>query len=343
MGERPFATWFLIRSLQSHGWPRREGLRRRAVVDSMLVDVVAINLGRYGRAIGAVDSDLGLKLLAAAFRHRDWPSQSPSALDEILQRRLADGWPVSANFGGRTAWEQLLQLDFETRLVSWFAAEVWHGLVHTQDVVRAFGSELRGSQAHAREWVSLDLNVDPTIFPESAVGLALLGKTYVMAFQEEGGALSPPPAQLTRFVENLRQGVGPSRPATAPASGGSSVIVDLARGLMWTGSLSPSELSFDQAEDYVAHLKVESLEGWRLPTKEELESLIREPADTPDATAGGNSTLREPFNAQEDGYLHSCTPVPNPNGGHWVMRVGNGHVFNGLGVPAHVRAVRDVS
>jgi hypothetical protein len=58
---------------------------------------------------------------------------------------------------------------------------------------------------------------------------------------------------------------------------GGKVVIDYATGLMWQQSGSSNELSYREAEDYVDRLNRGSYAGfsdWRLPTVEELASLL---------------------------------------------------------------------
>jgi hypothetical protein len=115
-----------------------------------------------------------------------------------------------------------------------------------------------------------------------------------------------------------------------------ATILDPTTGLEWTASLSPRAMSYEDAQAYVGSLNAATEGEWRLPTKEELESIIDPLAlsDDPKATP---FPLREPFNAGRFGRLHSGTPVRD---GNWVMRVANGHIYNGKGNDCYVRAVR---
>lgn len=164
--------------------------------------------------------------------------------------------------------------------------------------------------------------------------------------QVEGTPMRPD--QLRRLAENVIDTLAEltSRPlsearAAASAAAGTT-IRDPALGIEWSASISPYEMSFSEALDYAAQLEIGNLGDWRLPTRAELESTIDPSAlsDDPEATP---VPLREPFNAQRNGYLHSGTPVfDDPDDGNWVMRVQNGHIFNGKDRNCSVRAVRDL-
>lgn len=122
-----------------------------------------------------------------------------------------------------------------------------------------------------------------------------------------------------------------SRDERAPVQ----TIVDTVSMLEWAAALSSEEMSFSRACEYAALF---SEQGWRLPTVEEIESIIDPSAigEDPDANT---FPLKEPFNSQRFGYLHSGTKV---NSGNFIMNVRNGHIFNGLGYNAYVRLVRTI-
>jgi hypothetical protein len=164
--------------------------------------------------------------------------------------------------------------------------------------------------------------------------------------QLEGTPLRPD--QLRRLAENVIDTLAEltSRPrseARAAASAAIGITIrDPALEIEWSAGLSPYEMSFNEALNYVAQLEIRGSGGWRLPTKAELEGTI-DPSELSDDPTATPVPLREPFNAQRSGYLHSGTLVfDDPEDGNYVMRVQNGHVFNGKGYNCLVRAVRDL-
>jgi hypothetical protein len=80
----------------------------------------------------------------------------------------------------------------------------------------------------------------------------------------------------------------------------------------------------------------------RLPTEAELRSLIDQEALSQDPKASP-FPLKEPFNSQRSGYLFSGEAVPgHDEDSPFIMNVRNGHIFNGQGYEAYVRAVRTI-
>jgi len=111
----------------------------------------------------------------------------------------------------------------------------------------------------------------------------------------------------------------------------------------WAAELSPRELTPDEARKYVAQLGADDGVPWRLPTKKELKSVIIEEALSDDPKASP-FPLRPPFNSQRFGYLQSGTKVfSNPDEGHYIMNVRNGHIFNGKGKKCFIRVVREIA
>lgn len=111
-------------------------------------------------------------------------------------------------------------------------------------------------------------------------------------------------------------------------------IRDSTTGLEWSASLSNEEMSFDEAVNHAKHFAVD---GWRLPTMSELKSILDIDSIVEDPEASPYP-LREPFNSQRFGYLHSGTTIRGS--GHYIMNVRNGHLFNGKGYAGYVRLVR---
>lgn len=153
--------------------------------------------------------------------------------------------------------------------------------------------------------------------------------------------------QLIDTMSELQQRRRPALVAIANEASGIT-IHDPATGLEWAATLSSVEMSFSKARKYVKELKIGDTSGWRLPTRAELEGIIdwslvvRDDDGSIDPHVSPYP-LREPFNAQRSGYLHSGTLIDDKLArGNFIMNVRNGHIFNGKGRDCFVRAVRGI-
>jgi hypothetical protein len=65
----------------------------------------------------------------------------------------------------------------------------------------------------------------------------------------------------------------------------------------------------------------------------------------PDLVDKNASSVEQPFHGpfvtQMDGYIFSGSNVEGYEDAPWIMRLVNGHIFNGKGYKAYVRCVRD--
>ncbi|MCH8299233.1 MAG: DUF1566 domain-containing protein [Candidatus Marinimicrobia bacterium] len=123
------------------------------------------------------------------------------------------------------------------------------------------------------------------------------------------------------------------------------VICDYENQLMWVGSISKHEMEFDEAKQFVESLRIGGHSDWRLPTVDELRTLIDE-SNVPKEPKGSTYPFYEPFNVRRSGRVFSGTIVRSPvdgKSGYYVMNLRNAHIFNGLGEKASVRSVRSMA
>lgn len=119
------------------------------------------------------------------------------------------------------------------------------------------------------------------------------------------------------------------------------VFIDSKLNIMWAGKTSPEPLSWSEARTFARNLEYHGYTDWRLPTKSELESIVNKELVDSDP----NSTvvpLYGPFTSPTNGYIFSGTVVEGYIDAPWILRIANGHIFNGKGYKAYVRAVRDL-
>lgn len=119
------------------------------------------------------------------------------------------------------------------------------------------------------------------------------------------------------------------------------VYIDNNLNIMWSGKTSPETLSWSEATVFARNFEYHGYTDWRLPTKSELESIVNK--DLVDIDP--NSTvvpLYGPFSNPSVGHIFSGTVVEEYTDAPYILNIRNGHIFNGKGYKAYVRAVRDL-
>lgn len=116
-----------------------------------------------------------------------------------------------------------------------------------------------------------------------------------------------------------------------------AIVLDRATGLRWQRGVSPTFVTWNDAQAYCADLQLGGLGGWRAPTVKELVSLVDFATTTPAIDTGtfptGNSILG----------LWSATPtaasVPGWGPSAWYLLYSNGNTdphpvdaYEGMGV-----------
>lgn len=95
------------------------------------------------------------------------------------------------------------------------------------------------------------------------------------------------------------------------------VVIDQKTGLMWDRIGSEEEMNYQNAKEYAESLNLAGFDDWRLPTIEELFSIVDYTVDNP--------AISSIFNCQSDLYWSSATYTPD-TGNAWYVNFDNGFV-----------------
>lgn len=101
------------------------------------------------------------------------------------------------------------------------------------------------------------------------------------------------------------------------------LVLDMETGLAWARGTGPTSGTWSEAKSYCYQLVAGARSGFRLPTAEELASLLEctGPSTDPCRLPQGN-----PFNVTEDSRLWSITTHQNDPTAAWVLVVNQGEL-----------------
>ena len=154
---------------------------------------------------------------------------------------------------------------------------------------------------------------------------ALVFPTALYAGMLDPGAPPPTSGGTMRTLEELKPAwdqIIPGAPRFVPAlaldsSGTPQAYLDKETGLVWEKSPDAKTRNWQTAMDYCNKSKVGSRSGWRLPTVEELASLVDPNNVAPTLPAG------HPFsNIQNDIYWSSSTWTGDTGNFAWLVDMG---------------------
>ena len=106
----------------------------------------------------------------------------------------------------------------------------------------------------------------------------------------------------------------------------SNAVLDRETGLVWEKSPSTISFGWKIAQDICNGLSLGNRKGWRLPTVQELASLVDPSVAPPGPTLPGGN----PFtNVQTSDYWTATSQADSPVIGAWVVRFNSGVVTDG--------------
>lgn len=115
---------------------------------------------------------------------------------------------------------------------------------------------------------------------------------------------------------------------------GDGTIKDTKLGLMWPKEGSAKTMTHEEAEKYCKEFSAGGHKDWRLPTVEELESLV-------DRTKYSPAIISNLFSVKTDDWYWTSTIYAGYSGSAWVVSFGYGNVdWFGRSNGNYVRPVR---
>ena len=112
------------------------------------------------------------------------------------------------------------------------------------------------------------------------------------------------------------------------------IVIDSQTGLMWQRNVAEERFNPENAKQYAAKLRLGGFSVWRVPTKEELESIVDHSKYGPaiDTTAFPNTPSGLFWTVSPNAYFSSYA---------WVVNFSNGHSdYSDVRYSYRVRCVR---
>ena len=80
-----FGCYFFTSLLHEMGWPRKQGLFRRAAIDTTVADLAIDQMVNWAASLGAGRPALALQIIAEMFRDRNWDGDDAPQIDGVIK------------------------------------------------------------------------------------------------------------------------------------------------------------------------------------------------------------------------------------------------------------------
>ena len=93
-----FGFYFVGTLLRESGWPRKQGLFKKEVIDTNILDSTIDQMVDWAAALGAGRPGLALQIIAEMFRDRDWAGSDAPSIEHFISgmRSSNESWAASS-------------------------------------------------------------------------------------------------------------------------------------------------------------------------------------------------------------------------------------------------------
>ncbi len=210
-----FPSYFLWLFLKQARWPRTKGLLlRKQVVSSAILRALVAYLIQTGIAFGARRPRLAAKLLADAFRQRDWSQQPPAEMwsdfdpseqiankpnkrpEEVIMDFNSLGLPQGLT--DTIEWDLVKTDAFSACYHAAFVRGLIWGIAHPEEAAASYEEQRQRYLKEAPRMVEAGLNIDASLI-QTLDELVEMMEEMVDLFQERTGPLGDIPIELSAF------------------------------------------------------------------------------------------------------------------------------------------------
>jgi len=173
-----FGFYFVSHLLSEMGWPRKQGIRKRQVYDTTVVDVAIAQSVDWGAALGAGRPHLSLQMIAEMFRDR-WDSDDPPDLKALEEAADLEGWstaaspreavqpPQNGKLGKSISWEEFNTPKWRPLMEQWVLHALLWGLSNPDRLETWYGANLAHRESMTPTYRRMGLDIElPSPLPE---------------------------------------------------------------------------------------------------------------------------------------------------------------------------------
>ena len=169
-----FPVFFVSGLLKRAGWPRKRGfLRRRRVVNRVVLYATLAQLVIMGIAMGTGRPQQAAQLLGQLFRARDWVEQPAAELfrdleitdwqeEERAWKAILRELEVPTTSSDEASWEEVIDWDNLMTYHAWFAQSLCLGLTQPTEMAVALAREREQHEHWSKIWEIHRLKLPPS-------------------------------------------------------------------------------------------------------------------------------------------------------------------------------------
>lgn len=93
-----FGFYFVSTLLRETGWPKKQGIFKKEVIDTTILDSTIDQMVDWAAALGAGRPNLALQIIAEMFRDRDWEGSDAPSIEHFISgmRSSNESWTTSS-------------------------------------------------------------------------------------------------------------------------------------------------------------------------------------------------------------------------------------------------------
>lgn len=195
-----FGFYFVSSMLRETGWPRKQGMLGREVIDTSIADAIAEQMTEWTAGLGAGRPALALQMIAEMFRDRDWAGDNAPQVKSFIEgAQWTDDHPPKPSFQLKTFGKTISAKDFnDKRLITGFEQSaleslLW-GLGKPQRFAAWFNAKARQQAELLPAAQKAGLKIDGAL-PDLSQWFQF-SEDILRDYERNVGALPPIPAKL---------------------------------------------------------------------------------------------------------------------------------------------------